>query len=69
MKKRAGEGKKIETKADALQERLASADAESKRAAANRIETRRKLDDLGKQLAHLKAEFELLEKEKARRQQ
>jgi hypothetical protein len=48
---------KLESKLEKLRDRLAAAQAESKRIAAKRITTERKLEDLGRQLAELKRDL------------
>lgn len=67
MKRRVLEKRDVGAELEALQARLRAAQAESKRAAAARTETRRKLDMLGRQLAELKARLESATEDKARR--
>jgi septal ring factor EnvC (AmiA/AmiB activator) len=66
MKPRAVDPEKLETEIEKLRSRLAAAEAESKRIAAKRITTERKLEDLGKQLADLKRDLAQVTGENAR---
>jgi septal ring factor EnvC (AmiA/AmiB activator) len=54
MKGRSIDRQKLVSKLDQLQDRVSAAEAETKRVAAKRIATERKLTDLGRQLAGLK---------------
>ena len=51
------DSQKLESKIEKLHERLAAAQAESKRIAAKRLTTERKLTELGRQLAELKRDL------------
>lgn len=65
MTPRPGEVAKVDPKLEKLRERLAAAEAESKRVAAKRAGTGRKLDDLGRQLAGLKSDLAKVRRERA----
>jgi septal ring factor EnvC (AmiA/AmiB activator) len=67
MKPRSVDPQKLETEIEKLRHRLAAAEAESKRIAAKRITTERKLEDLGKQLADLKRDLAEVTGENTRR--
>lgn len=66
MKNRARRGSKLDTMLDRLNDRLAAARAETKRSAAQHAATRRKLDDLGEQLAQLSSELAAVSAAKVR---
>ena len=57
MKGRPTDRAKLESKLEQLQNRISAAEAETKRVAAKRIATERKLTDLGRQLAGLKRDL------------
>lgn len=66
MKNRARRGTEIDFQLERLNERLTAARAGTKRSAAQHAATRRKLDDLGAQLARLSSEPAAVSAAKAR---
>jgi len=66
MKTREPNRLKLHARLDALTERLAEARAESKRVAAGRVASEKKIADIGRHLASLKAELGKLAAEKRR---
>ena len=57
MKSRSADSQKLESKLENLNARLAAAEAESKRVAAQRIANEKRLNELGRQLAGLKRDL------------
>jgi hypothetical protein len=57
MKARSTDREKLASKLDLLSERLAAAQADTKRVAAKRIATERRLAELGRQVAGLKRDL------------
>lgn len=66
MKSRSNARDKVAQEIEVLGKRLEAARAESRRIAANRGTTERKLDGIGRQIAELKSELAVLAAERAR---